>query len=360
MLTCSRVARTTIAAFSCAFALAACGGGGGGGTSGAGPVPVPTATPAAITQAQARATMQSSLKMVQDVNGVSISGSGTLAIARRVQAIHHGRRVQSTTTCSNGYSSTIVTHADGSLTETDNTYYDALCTLIEETDVINFPASATLQNLTATGTITTYARSGAVTSYGTFTVALTGGTQDTITILVSVAATVGGTPYAKLGATCVGPSTSASLHCGLATVVTASGQQDGVSLDEAVSYVTNGTTSTGTETATASAYLAASGLDIAAGPSPAWTVTGAAPIETVTGSVTIVFTNSGTTSGTIALSDTTHAVSIAGTVTASTVTITASANGNTVATVTLDHSGNGTITYAGGTTATVTGWLITG
>jgi hypothetical protein len=358
MLTCPRVARTTIAALSCGLALAACGG---GGSSGGGAVPVPTATPAPITQTQARTTMQSSLSMVEGVNGVSISGTGSLAVVRRVQAIHNGRRVQSTAACSNGYSSTVVTHVDGSLTETDNTYYDALCTLIEETDVINVPASATAQNLTAIGTITTYSRSGAVTSYSTFTVALSvAGTQDTITISESVAATVGGTPYAKLGATCVGPSTGASIHCGIATVVTASGQQAGVSLDEAVSYTTSGSNSTATETATASAYAAASGLDVAAGPSPVWTVTGAAPVQTVTGSVTIAFTGSVATSGTIALSDTVHAISIAGTVTASTVTITATANGVAIATVTIDHAGNGTIAYAGGTTATITGWLING
>ena len=361
MTTPSRVVRTT-AAFFCAVVLAACGGGGGGGTSGgSGVVPQATPTPAPVTKTQARAAMQSSLEMVQSANGVSLSGTGTLAIVRRVQAIHHGRRAQSVAGCSGGFTRTIVTNPDGSTTETDNIYYDALCASIEESDIITIPATATLQNLTATGTITTYARSGSVTSYATFRIALTSTlTVDTITIAETVSATVGGPPVAKLGATCVGPPSGASIHCGDAVVVTAAGQQTGVSLDEAVTFATSGATSTATATATASAYAAASGLDVAAGTAPAWTVTGAAPIETIAGSVTIAFSGSTATSGAIAITDVTDGISIGGTVTPTTVTLTASAHGVIVATVVVDQAGNGTIAYGDGTTATIAAWTING
>ena len=354
----SRVVRT-IAVFASTFSLAACGG--GGGAAGGGAVPQATPAPPQITKTQSRAAMQSSLTMLANANGATIGGTGTLAVVRRVEAIRRGRRVQTIAGCVNGATSTTVTNPDGSTTQTDNAYYDVLCATIEESDVVTVSPGASLQNLAAAGTVTTYARSGAVTSYTAFQVTVAGtATQDTITIAGTVAATIGGTPYGKVGVTCIAPLSGTSIHCGTAAVNSASGQQLGVSLDESAAFTTNGTSSTVTATAGASAYAAASGLDIAAGAPPAWSVTGAAPFETVTGSLTLSYSPAAGTSGSIVVTDVTDAISVGGYVTDTTVTLTGVARGVTIAAVAVDAVGNGTITYADGTTAAIAAWTISG
>jgi hypothetical protein len=341
--------------------LAACGGGGGGGGGSiAVPPATPTPTPGPITKAQARASMQSTLAVVANSNGPSLTGASTLAIMRKVQAIYHGRRPQAVAGCNNGYTSTVVYGATSS-TQTDNYYYDAQCTLLEETDVIIVPNSATLQNLTATGSVTTYARNGSVTGYTTLSLSLTGNsTQDQLTLVATVYPAPGTQPSGKIGVSCIAPPSGTSFHCGDALVTYTGPQQVGVSMDDALSQVTSGSTTTVTSTATVSAYEAASGLDIQQGTLPAWSVIGAAPIASVSGTVTLTSTNATITGGSVTISDATDGITIAGTFSSSSVTITATGRGATIASVTVDLAGNGIITYADGTTATITAWTITG
>ena len=160
--------------------------------------------------------------------------------------------------------------------------------------------------------------------------------------------------------TCIGPPSGASFHCGDAVVTYTGPQQVGVSVDDSLSQVASGNTLTVTSTATVSAYEAASGLDLQQGALPAWNVIGAAPIATVSGTVTHSSTNSVVTGGSIAITDVTDGITVAGTFSSTSITITATGRGATVATVTVDLAGNGTITYADGTTATITAWTIAG
>jgi hypothetical protein len=351
MHTISRVAG--IAAVTLSLALAACGGGGGGsvpaggGTGGSGN----TVTP--LTHAQQKATMQSSVSAVQTLS----TSEGALSVARHALAAHKGRRVKDTSSCSN---SQITSDADNGTTDTEtiSTYYDTGCTELEEVEVVSVPDNASATSLTATGTITEYSLTGSVTSYDTLTIALTenSSTQATFTIEDSQANTVGGAVVAQAGTTCVDTegTSSDTISCGAASVQTSGATQTGASLLE------NGasTSSSVTISLTASAYTAASGLGIAQGTSPAWNVTGGSPVDTITGSIT---TSSTANTATITLSDTTTGVSISGTLAGGTITLTESQNGKTLATATVNAStGNGTISYADGTTATIVNWTVEG
>jgi hypothetical protein len=357
-----RVAPIAIALFSCSLLLTACGGGGGGG--GSTPIPpataTPTPTPGPITKSQARASMQTSLSVISAA-AANFTGTTTLGIIRKAQAIHHGRRPLTVAGCSNGYTTSTVTHADGSSTATDTYYYDQQCTLIEEVDVYNIPPNPSLANVTITGSVTTYSRGGSITAYLVLSVTLqSSSTQDLVTLTSTQYPSPGAQAIAQTGVTCVGPPNGLSIHCGDASVSTSGGTQIGLSLDDAITGTSNGSTTTITSTVTASDYAAASGLAIQQGTAPSWTVTGASPLETLNGTVTISVTGGTVTAVSVTITDVTNAISVSGTFTQSAITMTSTGRGATVATLTVNLSGNGTITYADGTTATISAWTITG
>jgi len=335
------------------MSLAACGGGGGGGSvpssggSGGGNTVVP------LTHAQARATMQSSVSAVQTIS----TSEGTLSFARHALAAHKGRRVKDTSGC---IDSQIENDSDNGTTdtETESTYYDTACTEIQEVEVITVPDNATQSSFTANGTITDYSLAGAVTSYDTLTLSLSENSQTsaTFTIEESQANTVGGAAYAQTGTSCTDTegTSSDTIACGAASVQTVAGTQSGAALTE------NGTLTSSalTFTLTASAYSQASGLSISQGTPPAWSVIGGSPVDTITGSIT---TSTSANTATITLSDTTTGVSVTGTLVGETITLTESQNGKTLATATVNATtGNGTISYADGTTATIVNWTVEG
>jgi hypothetical protein len=353
-----RVAGTTAAVLSCALALGACGGGGGSAPA---PVTAPSFQPAA-PKSTVRATLQSALYAVANAHGVTISSQTLFGLARRVQAIRHGRRpLSAAPACSNGQASVgPVTNPDGSQTVTTSFYYDVACTQLEALDVMTLTQSSP-SAFAATDVLTTYDRTGGVTSYTTATLqGSTGAGQDRSTIVATVAKDATSAWFAKIGMTCTGPSTGTSIHCGLADVGTVNGSQNGAALDQATSYAISGQTTTATVNVTASAYSAPSGLDIAAGPVPVWTVTGAPPLDTVTGTITISSSGAGTTGGSVSLSDAHTGIAVSGTMAPAGSTFTLAQNGAQLATATVDVNGTGTVRYADGTTEQITNWTIRG
>jgi hypothetical protein len=356
-----RVAATTLAVLSIALGAAACGGGGGGTTGTVSPVGPETAPPQA-PKSTVRATMQSALFAFENANGGSLAQTTVFGLARRVQAIRHGRRPLSTApVCSNGHASAgPVVNPDGSQTFTDWYYYDAACAHIEEMDVVTVTQS-TATAFAATSATTAYDQAGNVTSYIVATLQGTSsGGVDTITVSATLAKNATAAWFAKLGLTCTGPSTGTPVHCGAAAVDTVNAAQVGTALDETQSLTTSGATSTATVSVRASAYGAPSGLDIAPGAVPVWNVTGAPALDTVTGTTTITFSGSALVSGSLSLSDAATGITVTGTATPSKTTFTLVQNGTQLATATVDGAGTGTVTYADGTTEQITNWTISG
>ena len=313
-----------------------------------------------MSSSTTRATAQSSLAAVQEAGSTS-SATTLAAVARHALAVGRGRVPLSTPSCVNGQTTADVTNADGSTTSTQTTYYDAACTQPSQAIVVNVPALAPgATSISGTGTLTTYSVAGSVTGYTTMslTIAISGSTT-VVTLVASQATTVGGAPYANLGITCSAALAGTSVQCGAANVVTTGGTQVGASVALTLTSVTAAWATTRTATMSASAYSAASGLAIAQGAVPAWSVTGGSPVATIGGTVSATVTGSQVTNATITLTGP-GGVTVNGSAAGGNYAITVQQNGVTQGSVTVNASGNGTITYAGGTTATIANWIVNG
>jgi len=295
----------------------------------------------------AQSAVQSAILVADTSTGNATPGGPTPAgTIRRVLDMMRGRHVSAATgPCVNGKKSSQATQSDGSTTTTTDLYYDALCATLEEEEIVNID-TLTGPATTGTGSIITYDQTGTLTSYHKLTLSSTNSsTAQTVTYNDAASATVGGTAIAAVGATCAGAPNSPTMTCTAASFGTSGGSTFGQQISDS-----------GTAAATAGANNTVSvgvtffgagitGITQSAG---SWVVLGAIGFNTGTG--TYAFTTTGSTgSGTFSLTDSLYTYTVTGNLTATGLTVTIVRNTDPIATVTIDKAGNGTISYADGT-----------
>ncbi|MEA2721408.1 MAG: hypothetical protein QOJ39_3272 [Candidatus Eremiobacteraeota bacterium] len=370
-------ARHIAAALLTCSLLAACGGGGGGTLVGTAPPPtaqptgtpspVPSATPAPGTpRGTIRATSQAILAAgkVLGQGGYSVGGPpvGAMGIVRLIRS----KRVLLTTTpCSsnvNGSANlTETTDAQGNVHDLYSDYYDANCTQPERAANIVTPPGSSISAGSITGDTTEYDRSRNVTGYATFSATYN---ATSMTVQTAFSKTVGGALVGRSGATCIAPSQTATNEtCGLALYSTVAGTTYGVTESVAESFTTtnNGFNSTATANVTATTYTGA-GLTLVApvAGNTTWGLSGGTQLDSITGTGTATYNGSFVTSASYAINDTTASITASGTITGTSLTVTLTQAGSTVATLVIDADGNGSVTYADSTKETVAGYTIFG
>ena len=302
----------------------------------------------------ARSAVQSAILVAQVSSGIAIAGGPVpAAVSRRVLDMMRGRTVSAATgACVLGHRSSQVTNTLGTTTTTD-IYYDALCTTLEEEEIVNID-STTGATTSGTGSITTYDRTGAATSYHKLTLSSTNSsTSQVVTYNDAASASFGGTVIAAVGATCTGAPHSPAMTCTAATYGTASTGTFGQSLIYTGTAGTGGANNTGTMNVT----FVGSGITGISNTSTGWTVLGTSGFNAGTGTFSYAgssgsFSNP-TGIGTFSLSDTLYTYTVTGNLTATGLAITIVRNTEPIAGTTIDEAGNGVITYADGTTDVV-------
>jgi hypothetical protein len=349
------------------LSLAACGGGGGGTPLQPGNIPGQggTTTTQSFGKSQTRSEAQTAMTAYAQAAGQSATGA--LSTVRRIMDVRAGRRTLAAPVCSvgtlNSFSTVTVTNANGSTTETDTTYYDLACATPETITVTNVPVIAPgASTATVTGNTTTFDRSGNVTGFTAITATVISTSSAlTITLTEKVGPNQTAAAVAQIGVTCSAPTaTPSTVTCGAADVLaSATGSSGSTLATTQTSTAATGINLTSTTTESFSASLfSGTTLGIAQGTGTIWNVTGASPFSTVTGNISVTSNGSFPASGTLSLTDTVSNVTVSGTVAATGITLTIKQGATILATVVTDANGNGTITYADGTTETITDYTI--
>jgi hypothetical protein len=294
----------------------------------------------------ARSAVQSAILVATTSTGNAVPGGPTPAgIARRVLDMMSGRHVSAATgPCVGGKKSSQTTASDGSKTTTTDLYYDALCATLEEEEVVTVD-TLTGATTTGSGTITTYDRSGAVTSYHKLAISASNSTaEQDVNYTDSASATVGGTVIASVGASCAGAPNSPKMDCTAAMYGTSGAATFGQSL--AVSGTAG--TSGGNNTVAFNVAFVGAGITGIALSSGSWVVLGAGPFNSGTGTYSYSTTGS-TGNGTLSMTDSLYTYKVTANLTATGLAVTIVRNTDPIATASVDAAGNGTITYADGT-----------
>lgn len=307
----------------------------------------------------ARSAVQTAILVASTSTGIAVPGGASpAAIARQVLDMMRGRRIAavtggSTGACTSGSKTSQVTNSDGSATRTIDLYYDAACATLESEQIIKIvtPGSTVTP---ASGTLTTYDTSGNVTSHHQFSATATNATgTQTVNISDAAATTVGGTAIAAYGATCVGATNSATMTCSVAqygTVGTTFGQTLSTSGTAAATPGGNNTVSVGVN------YYGA-GISGIAQSGANWVITGTGAFNSASGSYT--YTSTGATgAGTLSLADGLYTYTITATLSATGLAVTIVRGTDPIATATVDRAGDGTISYADGTSDVIAGGLV--
>lgn len=288
------------------------------------------------------------------------SFSALFSVARQAESAFRGHSPLATSGCVNQQIvSAPVINGDGSETLTTTDYYDTACTIKEGVVTVQRPVNnANAMSGTFPFTAKSYDRSQNATGYlnGSLTLTLQG-TVTLVSFQFQAASSPNTSPIAQIGISCA-LSTNYTIGCAAASVTTVAGVQNGLAITANDEFTSLWPSATSTETLTSTLYdgpglaIEASGLE--------WNVTGATAVDTLSGTIDESFAGSSISAGTVALSDTTHATSVAGTISASGTQLTVTQNGAPEATVAVDGFGNGTINYADGTTAAVAYWVVVG
>ncbi len=376
--------------FACAaMILTACGGGGGGGstTPAPGPAPTPSTPPIHTTNVQ-RAVANQALAVPSAAGKVytfaTITGAGTarhiMATARQAMSAWRAgasrgaspeglRRASSVTysACANGAESAVNEISQVEIQAYERTFYDAACTHLYQDVFLDLVATSS-STVTATGTDAYYTSSGTIYDYATLalTITVTGANTGTITVQGTDAPSPSAAQTAAAGVAC--SINSNSVGCGVGAVAhEAAASQD---LGDTLTFnATVSTTSSAVALAingTGSSFAGSlNALSLSAGVFPSWVVTGGTTVDTASFNGSVNFTTSGYVTGmTLTLSDAaddgTVTIAASGTPAVITGTVKQTSTGQTLATFTTDASGNGTITYSNGTTATITNWIVQG
>lgn len=324
-------------------------------------------------QSVQRADVQNSLAGVQAVREYS-GGNATVLVrhsAALKAAVAQARRANmfaavrtlataaptSAPGCSNGSTSSTVAGANGSVVITVSTYYDSLCTQIENTIV--WTATQNGDIVSGPATVTAYSTSGTITESADAQITFVYNSSGVLTGLSLLFTNIqsNGKTQGELALGCSAPTT-ASTSCGvaLAANVYSSSLEDGAN----VSFTATSGSSGSTLSMQANSYQSGiDGLTISASQFPDWTIT---PGSAQTGSVAI--SGSETTSAvSLTVTDSTNGGSVAitgspsGTIQGS---VTRNDTGAPVATFTIDGSGNGTATYGNGTQVQIVSYAVQG
>lgn len=392
-------------------AFAACGGGGGSmpstGSAGGNPSNPGSGNTTAKTQNAANAALAVTGNSL-DVDQFGASTSITSFAIRRAIATHDGTAPadeSSPGACQDGVEFTQNSPGSGQFNEMIEFFYDSACTQPRKliTLAIDFSSTGGIIN----GTEELWDTTGKVIDYktdeGTFAFATNSHQVTQLTVERTVAASPTSTPFSENGFTCL-YNTSNPIDCGNAVVATINDRQidPDDDMDASPSPSPSPTATpfeigfTGTVQGsfqTASPSPAPSGMPtmspnfgwsaqnvalqltvggtgftgalqsmtIAPATAPAWSIAGGTQVTTLSGTATIGFGPSGMMSNAnITLTDSADGLTItltsvghgglSGNVTNS--------SGQTVATVTLDANGDGTINYTSGATAQIRDWVI--
>jgi hypothetical protein len=391
--------------FSTIVALTACSGGGGsssspgaGGSGGGSTI----GTQSIDTQRSLSGSALSVAGSSVDYNQLSGPQSATVlgiqdATTIAASATAGGTLIPGPTpvgngTCFNGveftYSST-----SGTITEKIEQFYDAACTKpyrLENLTITPSPRGAAGAG-SSSGTVQVFDQSGNTVDYQTFSQTFTVNANGLVTKISQTrtdAASATSPPTSQYGSTClVGPLATTAIDCGtgnaltdttaneaLGFVQTTTGQflltpvaspaPTAVPLATAGAPIYRGNPSSLSLTINGSGYTGAIGaLTLSAGTAPAWTIAGGTKVVTLSGTATIGFGFSSVMSSVdLTLVDsadglTATLTSLRGPGLTGTVT---NSSGATVATIAIDLSGTGKITYSNGTTEQVKDWIILG
>jgi len=341
-----------------------------------------THTPALGTvggRATAREVVQTAILAAQTSNGLAISGGPTPAsIVRMVLAHVHGRRAlaagNATGACSNGVKQSVTINGGQTITTTD-LYYEATCVTLENEEVITFGPAGT-SSTPGTGTLTTYDKGGNVTSFHNLTITYTppASSASTATETVDVrddgsttkpASGASQSIIASWGANCTGVPNAQTMTCYVAHNGTATSTLTGgtastaTNTGEAFTETITGSTGGGnaTNSIVETFYIGSLSISEISG---IWSVTGAAGFNSSTGS--FGFTKAGTTgTGTFTMTDVLYNYQVTGTLASTGLTVTiveGTTNPVSIGTATVDAGGNGTISYADGSSETIWGSMV--
>lgn len=339
-----------------AVLLSACGGGGSSSDTTGGTNPVPT-TPktSAPTKTSERSDAQNAISAYYASTQFSTSGAAALSASRHAMAYFGtapSRRRDGSTACSNNTITTTTTTSATSATITVDQYYDASCTTLKNELVWNLALSGT----TGSGafTDTAYGTTGSQTAYlaGTLTMTFNSAITGVVALTMDVTTVATSQTAASTGQIGIACSLVTPISCGTAAVADLAGAQQGTN----VSITATQSGSTVDMQLSAQAYTASSGMSLAEATFPNWTITGGTQVASLSGSLDV-----SSTSVTANLTDAQYGTTV--TLTAGTgggLSGTIASGSATEATFTVDGNGNGTISYSDGSTATISGWLITG
>jgi hypothetical protein len=285
-----------------------------------------------------------------------------MAVARHIRAGRQTQAVQCSTGGSSGIGSvsfSSTTDAQGNQTQTYSDYYDGSCQQTERVATLVYPAGSSFSSGSVTGQTTEFDRTGAVTGYATMQSSYT---PTSVTVQTADAKTVSGAVVGRSGATCITPSTSSSNEtCGLASFATVAGATTGVTESVNETFTANGQNFNATATVTATTY-SGSGLTLVPPSSgTAWGLSGGTQLDSITGTGNATYNGSLATSATYSVNDSTAGITASGSIAGTSLTLTLVQGTTTLATITVDPDGNGTITYAAdGSKENVAGFTIFG
>lgn len=366
-----------------AFALTACGGGGAGGGS----LPAAGSAPASTTtspQAQQAATMAAAQEVRAKAWAAKYVGSASAPTQFRKTAhdfarhVPLSRKIASTTTACNGPESTgVVQNSDGSITITQIGYYDNACTTLmyQASNTLSAPDST--GKILGKGTETDYATDGkTVAEYDVLNTIIYNANFGSGDMVMSIARYKDAASAAVSNAIPLDTDYFSSLDtaANAQSVGAASIQPDpsfpGGQVGDVSNYATTYTgglfqtnlstkvTGTTTNVKDNAGHLSVA-FPLAAGQYQ-WVITGGSVVSTVTETETSTEDTAGTL---LAYNDVVvdSANDITTTITSTNGTqyngtLKQTSTGTTLATFVVDQDGNGTITFANGTTLPVHFW----
>jgi len=391
---------------SAVLVLTACGGGGGSsspGSSGTGGGSGGNGTQSIDTQRAVSGSALSVAGASVDYNQIGGPQSATLlgiqdAAALAAAAPAGGPLIPvpgptGNGSCNNGVEFTF-SSTSGTITERIEFFYDAACTKPYrlQTVTITPPPKGAAGTGTSSGTTQVWDQNGNSVSYQTFTQTFTVNANGMVTQISQMATksvSPSSPPTSQFGSTClVGPTATTAIDCGTGNTLTDTSANEALGFAETTlgSFVVvdplpspapsatpkptagapiyRGAPSALVLTIAGTGYTGAIGsLSLSAATAPAWKIAGGTQVVTLTGTATIGFGYSSVMSnadltlvdsadGLTATLTSSHGPGLTGTVT--------NASGATVATIAVDFSGTGKVSFSNGTTEAVKDWVIIG
>lgn len=362
--------RSYFAAVCVALVVSACGGGGGGSSSGG-------ITPgggngngngggSSLSQTSVqRSDAEGALVGVETYRSYSDGGSPTTLTSLRRTLSRLGKHAmllheRSATTCENDSEISEVAGTNGTEIFTIDDYYDSMCTQLE--DSLVWTASAQGDDITGPATFTQYSTSGAITGTADAVITFVY-TNSSLSVLSGISFLLtdvtenGSTSSGSIGLACSETAAGATGECSVAVTENVAALSEELG---AVATISLASSNQSIAMQIAAYQGAENALAIASGTFPAWTIS---PASDVVASDSIA---GGATSGggfTLTLTDNTNGGTLAivgsssGTVNG---TLTNTATGSTVATFTIDSSGDGTLTYSSGTQVSIVDYIVQG